>query len=72
MNKNTLLHTLTNSCKFTTFSLIVTMLERCIRMLLDYGISDRTISFLNAGLEIQKGYLLMKDKEDFDNLIKNL
>jgi hypothetical protein len=69
--------TLSHAGKWTTLSLAVTMAEKAIRILAEYGISTRTISFFAEGLnkleaELMEGYQFLKDKEDFEKIIKPL
>ncbi|MGE5307991.1 MAG: hypothetical protein ACM3OC_02785 [Deltaproteobacteria bacterium] len=68
--------TLSHHQKFVTFSLAVTMQEKCIDIFCRYGVSPETMSFFSVGLErlareLEKGYEFIKIKEDFQSIIGN-
>jgi len=68
--------TLSHAGKFTTLSLAITMLEKAIRILAEYGISTRAISFFAEGFEktkqeLTEGYQYLKDQEDFKDITKD-
>ncbi len=72
----TMKETLSNSGKFVTFSLSVTMLEKCLDIFCRYGVSAETISFFSLGLErlaqeLERGYEYVKTNEDFKSIIGN-
>lgn len=69
--------TLYHNGKFLTLSLTIEMLKKCIKLLLEYGISPETISFLNEGLkrisdELIEGYKFVKEKEEFETIMRDV
>lgn len=77
MITNKLKEVLSHQGKFTTLSLVVTMLEKCINLLLEYGIKPQTVSFLVLGLEkihqeLKEGYEFVKTNEEFSKIVKSL
>lgn len=72
----TLKETLSHQGKFLTLSLTLSMLEKCIHLLLHYGISKESLSPILCGYyriseELKIGYQYIKEKEDFNNIIKD-
>lgn len=70
-------HTLTHNGRFLTLSLIITMLDKCFKLLIEYGISQETMSFLVCGYdkiaqELKEGYKYVKDKEEFNKIVGQL
>jgi len=68
--------TLQNPIKFTTLALAITMFEKCVKIFYESGISEKAISFIAVGLdkisaEIKEGYKDIKNKEDFNALMKD-
>lgn len=68
--------TLAHKQKFVTFSLAMTMLEKCLEIFCRYGVSPSTISFFSLGLErltqeLQEGYTYIKMKEEFESIAAN-
>ena len=66
--------TLSNSIKFTTLALSITMLEKVVKIFYESGISEKAISFIAVGLdkiseEIKEGHEFVKSKEDFNALM---
>jgi len=75
MISKTLKETLQNSVKFTVLALAITMLEKCVKIFYESGIDKGGISFIAVGLdkisaELKEGYKFIKNKEDFDTLMK--
>ena len=69
--------TVTHNTKFVTYSLIITMLEKCINLLMKYGTNCKALSFLVVGLELiseenKEAFQYIKEKEEIENLIKDL
>lgn len=80
-NKNriseTLKQTLQDPGKFATFSLTVSLFERCVETLLKYGISSEAVSCLKSGLEkisdeLKEGYEYVKVNEEFASIVRSL
>ena len=71
----TLKQTLSHQGKFLTLSLTLALLEKCIDLLIHYGISKESLSFIIHGYsriteELKEGYRYIKEKEDFINITK--
>ncbi len=69
--------TITHNSKFVTYSLIITMLEKCINLLMKYGTSSKALSFLVVGLELismenKEAFQYVREKEEIEKLIKDL
>lgn len=68
--------TVTHNTKFVTYSLIITMLEKCIQLLMKYGTSSKALSFLVVGLELiseenKEAFKYIKEKEEFTKITEN-
>jgi|WetSurMetagenome_2_1015567.scaffolds.fasta_scaffold1123392_2 hypothetical protein len=71
----TLKETLSNRPRFITFSLAVTMLEKCLDIFCRYGVTPETMSFFSEGLarlasELEKGHEFVRIKEEFEELTR--
>ena len=69
--------TLSDSGKFLTLALAITMFEKCTDIFLRYGISPETLSFMKTGLEkiceeLEEGYKYIRLNQDFNRIIKSL
>lgn len=69
--------TLSSRPRFVTFSLSVTMLEKCMDIFCRYGVSPETMSFFSEGLsrlstELEKGYEYIRIKQDFERIMGQL
>lgn len=72
----TLKQTLSSQGKFLTLSLVLTLFEKCIKLLVEYGISKESLSFIVTGYskineEIKEGYKYIKEKEEFNSIVKD-
>jgi hypothetical protein len=77
MITQTLKETISNRGKFTTFSLAIEMLKKVIDILIQYGISCETMSFIKEGMEriskeLTEASQWADANEKFNNIIKTL
>ncbi len=70
-------NTLSDSGRFLTLSLSITMFEKCVDIFARYGLSTETLGHMYEGMqsisqELEEGYKFVKNKEEFNDLVRPL